>query len=101
ATEWIALRSAIEQGSEAQIADAYFRLKKSSGGNFGELQARRSMVQAIDDLGASLVDHFTGIDALEVVKLIESFHKSFKQFKTDANVFSFSDLLIATKEALS
>jgi ATP-dependent helicase/nuclease subunit A len=82
------------------IAKSYAELRQAIKGNFGDKEARASLVSAVVRLGANLVDYFLYADELTVATILVEFHNAFLAFKTKACLMSYADLLLKTKQAL-
>lgn len=85
---------------EFAAARAYGALRNAIGGNWGNKEARQQLVSAVVRLGARLVDKFMQSDESEIAHLMLEFHQAFDQFKAQASLLSYADLLLKTRFAL-
>jgi ATP-dependent helicase/nuclease subunit A len=95
------IKAQVAQFLEEDLALAYLALRDSVKGNFGNAELRRHLVAQVLKLGALLVDHFVAEDERAIAQLIGHFHQEFSQVKMAMMKFSYSDLLVKVKEALT
>ncbi|MBM4281023.1 MAG: hypothetical protein FJ137_09775 [Deltaproteobacteria bacterium] len=89
---------------EAAAARLVAELREGVGGNWGGpalVERRQALVQAVDALGAALVDHHGVPVAAAVRRLLVELHRRQRREKDQRGVLGFGDLLARTRDLLA
>lgn len=90
----------LKDPDEINLAQEFSQLRKKVRGNFGDRNARSTLVESIARLGAALVDYFIADDIKMVAHFLNRFHHSFDQAKQNLSYLSYGDLLLKTRNGL-
>lgn len=93
--------ASLEFERETHLAREYERLRCAMKGNFGDKETRTVLLANTIKLGAMLVDYFVAHDERAVALVLHRFHTEFVRVKMQNRWFSYGDLLVKTKEALT
>ena len=91
------------EDEETAVARSFVDLRDAAAGNWGGTslaELRRGVVDAIDALGASLVDHFTADLAPGVRDLLVELDERQRREKDERGVLGFGDMLVRARDLL-
>jgi len=97
---WSRFKEIVHCGDEHSIAKSFEQVRDSVKGNFGNKEARANLVSAVVNLGVRIVDVFVFDDEIAVAKLMREFDSEFRQFKKQAGLVSYADLLLHVRDGL-
>lgn len=76
------------------------QVQEDSRGNFGKTDLRKDFILQLNNLSAQILDHYSQQDEKEIIDILKEFNYRIENYKNKLNLFSYSDIIIRTKDLL-